>query len=152
MRIYLENYNYQNINFRTLKNFILETKEITEIYSDDGLFLIENNKIYYLNYKDGTIERSMDYLDDINIVLDKTIIKKKMGMVSHIPFNNIKRKLKLHYFKLREKSPLKLVLTYENDLIVDMYFMLFETYAAYSIADLNNFSIKEDIKEILNNL
>ena len=42
-----------------------------------------------------------------------------------------------------------MVCTYENDIIVDFYFMLFKTYAAYSMADLNNFSIKEDIQEFL---
>ena len=152
MRIYLENFNYQNINFNNLKKYKNELKEIIEIYSDNGLFLIENNRIFSLKYKDGLIEKCNNYLNNINLILDKTIIKKNMNMVSHVPINNIQRKLKLYFYKLRDKSPLKLVLTYENNIIVDMYFMLFETYAAYSIADLNNFSIKEDIVEFLNYL
>lgn len=152
MRIYLENFNYQNINFNNLKKYNNELKEIIEIYTDNGLFLIDNKRIFSLKYKDGLIEKCNNYINNINLILDKTIIKKNMNMVSHVPINNIQRKLKLYFFRLREKSPLKLVLTYENDIIVDMYFMLFETYAAYSIADLNNFSIKEDIVEFLNYL
>tara|TARA_Y100000816_G_C26097302_1_gene580910 strand:+ start:731 stop:1189 length:459 start_codon:yes stop_codon:yes gene_type:complete len=152
MRIYLENFNYQNINFNNLKKYNNELKEIIEIYTDNGLFLIDNKRIFSLKYKDGLIEKCNNYINSINLILDKTIIKKNMNMVSHVPINNIQRKLKLYFFRLREKSPLKLVLTYENDIIVDMYFMLFETYAAYSIADLNNFSIKEDIVEFLNYL
>tara|TARA_Y100000992_G_scaffold292133_1_gene249327 strand:- start:3869 stop:4327 length:459 start_codon:yes stop_codon:yes gene_type:complete len=152
MRIYLENFNYQNINFNNLKKYNNELKEIIEIYTDNGLFLIENNRIFSLKYKDGLIEKCNNYINNINLILDKTIIKKNMNMVSHVPINNIQRNLKLYFYKLRDKSPLKLVLTYENNIIVDMYFMLFETYAAYSIADLNNFSIKEDIVEFLNYL
>lgn len=150
MRIYLEHFNYQNINFNNLNKCNKEERNQIEIYSDEGIYLIENDRLYKLKLMDGNIERSENYINNINLLIDKTIIKKQQNIVSHVSMNNIKRELKLYYYKLREKSPLRLVLTYENGLLVDMYFMLFETYAAYSAADMDNFSIKEDMNSFLN--
>tara|TARA_B110000285_G_scaffold32721_1_gene34163 strand:- start:5213 stop:5680 length:468 start_codon:yes stop_codon:yes gene_type:complete len=148
MRIYIENYNYHGIDLHCLEHLVKSEKVIKEIYTCDGNYVIDK-RLYKLNLIENGIEKQENYLPDINILLDKTVIKKQQQIVSHLPIDKLERDLKLLMFNLREKSPLTMVCTYENDIIVDFYFMLFKTYAAYSMADLNNFSIKEDIQEFL---
>ena len=46
MRIYLEHFNYQNINFNNLNKCNKEERNQIEIYSDEGIYLIENNRLY----------------------------------------------------------------------------------------------------------
>lgn len=148
MRIYIENYNYHDIDLQCLEHLIKNEKHVKEIYTCEGNYVIDK-RLYKLNLIENGIEKQKDYLPNVNILLDKTIIKKQQQVVSHLPIDKIERNLKLLMFNLREKSPLTMVCTYENEIIVDFYFMLFQTYAAYSMADLNNFSIKEDIQEFL---
>ena len=81
MRIYLEHFNYQNINFNNLNKCNKEERNQIEIYSDEGIYLIENNRLYKLKLMDGNIERSENYINNINLLIDKTIIKKQQNIV-----------------------------------------------------------------------
>ena len=48
LRIYLEHFNYQNINFNNLNKCNKEERNQIEIYSDEGIYLIEKI-IDYIN-------------------------------------------------------------------------------------------------------
>ena len=148
MRIYLDKL-WLNINFDNINNILSSSEELIYLYSNDGIFIIQNNRIMKIEINDGEINEIKDYIDNINITIDTTIIKKSRDVVSNIPFNHIKIDKKVNYYKLREKSPLTFIVEFIDNNVSDFYFILEGYHAKYSNADLNNSSIKEDFVEFL---
>ena len=102
-------------------------------------------------HKEGvkSLRKLLRYIDDFNITIDTTIIKKSRDIVSNIPINHIKIDKKINYYKLRDKSPLTFIVEFVDNEVSDFYFILEGYHAKYSNADLNNSSIKEDFVEFL---
>lgn len=148
MRIYLDKL-WLNINFNKINNILSSSEELIYLYSSDGIFIIQNNRIMKIEINDGEINEIKDYIDDFNIKIDTTIIKKSRDIVSNIPINHIKIDKKINYYKLRDKSPLTFIVEFVDNEVSDFYFILEGYHAKYSNADLNNSSIKEDFVEFL---
>lgn len=148
MRIYLDKL-WLNINFNKINNILSSSEELIYLYSSDGIFIIQNNRIMKIDINDGEINEIKDYIDDFNITIDTTIIKKSRDIVSNIPINHIKIDKKINYYKLRDKSPLTFIVEFVDNEVSDFYFILEGYHAKYSNADLNNSSIKEDFVEFL---
>jgi len=148
MRIYLDKL-WLNINFNKINNILSSSEELIYLYSRDGIFIIQNNRIMKIDINDGEINEIKDYIDDFNITIDTTIIKKSRDIVSNIPINHIKIDKKINYYKLRDKSPLTFIVEFVDNEVSDFYFILEGYHAKYSNADLNNSSIKEDFVEFL---
>ena len=148
MRIYLDKL-WLNINFNKINNILSSSEELIYLYSRDGIFIIQNNRIMKIDINDGEINEIKDYIDDFNITIDTTIIKKSRDIVSNIPINHIKIDKKINYYKLRDKSPLTFIVEFVDNEVSDFYFILECYHAKYSNADLNNSSIKEDFVEFL---
>jgi|UniRef100_A0A6C0JD75 hypothetical protein len=136
---------------RILKDYIVDITTIYELVCDQGVYRIENGvKMNRLIYEDGDIEYLENYIDDMTFILDKTIIKKDQTQVSHIPHKHIQETKIATRYKLRNKSPLVLVIEEDmNGIVKDFYFQLNDNYAAYSSADLDNIFIKEDINKFI---
>jgi hypothetical protein len=148
MRIYLDKL-WLNINFNKINNILSSSEELIYLYSRDGIFIIQNNRIMKIDINDGEINEIKNYIDDFNITIDTTIIKKSRDIVSNIPINHIKIDKKINYYKLRDKSPLTFIVEFVDNEVSDFYFILEGYHAKYSNADLNNSSIKEDFVEFL---
>lgn len=148
MRIYLDKL-WLNINFNKINNILSSSEELIYLYSSDGIFIIQNNRIMKIEINDGEINEIKDYIDNFNITIDTTIIKKSRDIVSNIPINHIKIDKKINYYKLRDKSPLTFIVEFVDNKVSDFYFILEGYHAKYSNADLNNSSIKEDFVEFL---
>ena len=147
MKLYNKNLVVQYINIEKIKEYIIKTRYITYIITNEGMFRIyDNNDLHKINIQDGKLECLDNYINKHNYVIDHTIIKKEKNIVSHIPNQHIKNDYKVSYYSLRSKSPVMLVIEQNLDnSIYDVYFMLRETYAAYSNADIHNPFIIEDI-------
>jgi len=150
MKIYIGKLN-PVIDISNLINYKTKSTHYCELYSKDGIFRIENgHNLKKINFKDGEIKHIQNYLDELPIYIDATLIIKDKYEVSHIPNDFIERKYYVTYYTLRKDSPLIFVVeTEENNDIKDYYFMLYGIYAAYSNADIYNESIKNDIREFL---
>jgi len=146
MRIYLDKL-WLNIDLNTINNMISQTDNIIFLYSLEGIYVIQNNKVMEVEINDGEINKIDNYINDINITIDTTIINKLKHTVSQIPNNHIKIIKKINYYRLRDKSPLTFVIEFIDNEICDFYFILEGYHAKYSNADLNNSSIKEDFNE-----
>ena len=154
MKIYIDSFNYNN-NFKKQleKNCILELqKKVIEIFSENGVYFVENERIYKIDYIDGDVENIKNYCNNYSIIIDRTIVKKDMKNVYCISNNLCKINKLIQRFKLREKSPLICVVEYnlDDDKIYDIYFQLHDKHAAYSSADMNNKFLKEDILSFIN--
>ena len=150
MKIYINSFKYNHNNFKKKleEMCILELQKINvEIYSENGVFIVENERIYKINYIDGDIETINNYCEDCSITIDRTIVKKEMKNVYCISNKYTKINKLIQRFKLRDKSPLICIVEYNLDIkkIHDVYFQLHNKHAAYSSADLDNLFLKEDI-------
>ena len=148
MKLYDKNLVIHNINLKSLAEYSTKTRDISYIYSDEGIFRIyDKNDLHSIVINDGKLDVLENYVNNHTFVIDHTIIKKQKPFVSHIPTNHVKMDYNINYYTLREKSPIMLVIekNYDNK-ICDVYFMLHSTYAAYSDADIHNPFIKDDIK------
>ena len=87
MKIYINSFKYKNDN---LKKKLEETcildlqKTNIEIYSENGVYFVEKERIYKINYIDGDIETINNYCKDCTITIDRTIVKKEMKTVNCI--------------------------------------------------------------------
>ena len=154
MKIYIDSLKY-NINFKKQleKKCILELqKKVIEIFSENGVYFVENERIYKVDYIDGQVENIKNYCNNFSITIDRTIVKKNMKNVYCISNNLYKVNKLIQRFKLRDKSPLICIIEYnlDEDKIQDVYFQLHDKHAAYSAADMNNNFLKDDIFSFIN--
>lgn len=148
MRIYLDKL-WLNVNVNDIQKYNSLNEDITYLMSSESIIVIQNNNLMNLNIYDGEIINYDDYIDNINVIIDTSIIKKSKDSLSHIPNNHIKLNKNIKHYKLRDKSPLTFIIEYISNEIVDFYFILEGYHAKYSNADLNNQSIKEDFTDFL---
>lgn len=155
MKIYTNKTTY-NVNPKILT--ILNSKtvnasktDVVEVYCKNGVFFIENNRIYRINYIDGDKNIIKNYIDDLELTIDKTIVKKDMKTISCMSNHHVKIHKHIYRFRLRDNSPLFCVVEHDidSDRIYDVYFQLYEKYAAYSNADMDNRFIKEDMSAFI---
>ena len=153
MKIYIHNtiYNINLSNLKNLEKYITKKVDVKDIYSNSGIFRIENN--YNLNQimiHDGDIFKYENYINNLPIILDKSIVKKIDKNPTHISNDHDCVNYTQYYYSFQKKSPLYLVIElFNKDEIKDLYFRFEDTYAAYSDADIDNPFIKEDISKFL---
>lgn len=153
MKIYIHN-TLNNINLNNLKNlekYISKTVNIKDIYSESGIFRIENNNnLNQIMIYDGDVYKFENYINNMPIILDKSIVKKIDKNPQHISNNHDTIDYVQQYYSFEKKSPLYLVIElFQDKKLKDLYFRFEDTYAAYSDADINNPFIKEDMQRFL---
>tara|TARA_B100000073_G_scaffold346730_1_gene358910 strand:+ start:343 stop:849 length:507 start_codon:yes stop_codon:yes gene_type:complete len=129
-------------NFESLKKFNHKIIEKNYIFSDEGIYLRQNNKITKIEYEDSPVKFNVLMLGDkvkkIFIDNSKEILAEQ---VYQIPYNHSLINQEINMFSVNEKSDTKLVVIKQNDEIVDLYFQLSE--------DFEHLFIKEDIFTLL---
>jgi hypothetical protein len=152
MRIYiaLKNIDIKD-KLKNIEHLISSENYNFDMYSDTGYYRIENgDKISKINIIDGEHKIIENYLPNVCLIIDTSILKKSRHIPSNLPCKYIQFNYTVRYYCLRKKSPLFFVVElWDNGEIKDIYFMLYGNYAAYSGADIENYSIKEDFSEFL---
>lgn len=115
MRIYV-NILPINIDLNKLHNFSSQNKQYKMVYSDDGVFKIENSTIFYFaikneSYKIINIKNLHLYCDMSDIIYEKT---------NYIPINHKMIDINLHKYKINNN--ISLSIEYVNNKIYNMYF------------------------------
>ena len=94
MRVYLENYAIQNLGAKLhlLHKYYVSMLETIEIYSPEGVFVIDENKIYKLNnITDVPLNRIETPHKNIYLIIDQSHYIKEE--VHQIPFQHIKHNI-----------------------------------------------------------
>ena len=127
MILYIENYNIKNKNQtqKVLEKYLIKQNNIIEVYSEEGIYFIDNKNINKLIYNDKKSERMINYIDNHHFILDKTIIQKLEAY--QLPFDHIVLQNTEYIYSLNNKSTIKLHLIILNmeqnfSLINDFYF------------------------------
>jgi len=120
MRIYIKDYNLKkmqniiNLLNKSGKFDIVET-QCREIYSNEGIYVISiYNNIEQLYIQDKEIITIENYYNNNTLLIDNSIILK--GDVHQIPVEHILQSIARYIICTSEKSPIKLVIEYNNDM------------------------------------
>jgi hypothetical protein len=151
MKLFIENYTFSNLTaiIPSLKKYLVDTKQILEIASNEGQYYIDNSKVYKIivNDKDTVIHKK--YYNDFNLLIDYSYAV--MIETNQIPNHNIEMLCKYYYFALNKSSKLRLVIQTLYDVAdetnnikpIDFYF---ETEGD---VEINNIFFKDEINVFL---
>jgi hypothetical protein len=79
MRIYVEDINPKKITYNkliSLQEFYLSKKDVLEIFSEKGMYLVENSKIWRLFPTNEKIVKFVDANNNLTFLIDESNIEK----------------------------------------------------------------------------
>ena len=123
-----------------LHKYHYKEKKYTYLYSENGIFCMENDQIYKLNIVDGEIEKKNKYYEDFDLWVDSTKTVKEKS-IQQLPFDYYVSKVKEQHFRLHENATMTFCIELSNNKINNYYFLTDE--------NIENYSIKKDIVTFL---
>ena len=108
-------------NILDKSNLIKRTTNYREFYSQDGIFRIQNDKLFQLFPEDKVIESFI--LDNRKYMIDKGELIKKKNIQS-LSYNHIIREIEQIEYKFDNKSLVALIVIRSKNRVIDMYFAI----------------------------
>jgi len=147
MKIYINNYNIDNLSkkLKGLNGYLINKTNSIEIYSDEGIYLVDENNIYNITYLDRPIQK-INYTDEIEMSIDLSTTNSII--VNQLPSDNIILKLATYTYKICPRSKIKLIVNFT--LSKTMEYKPYNFYFDVSDdIDINGPIFKEDINVFL---
>jgi hypothetical protein len=147
MKIYINNYNIDNLSkkLKGLNEYLINKTNSIEIYSDEGIYLVDENNIYNITYLDRPVQK-INYTDDVEMCIDLSTTNSII--VNQLPSDNIILKLATYTYKLCPRSKVKLIVNFT--LNKNMEYKPYNFYFDVSDdIDINGPIFKEDINVFL---
>ena len=147
MKIYINNYNIDNLSkkLKGLNEYLINKTNSIEIYSDEGIYLVDENNIYNITYLDRPIQK-INYTDDIEMSIDLSTTNSII--VNQLPSDNIIVKLATYIYKICPRSKVNLIVNFT--LTKNMEYKPYNFYFDVSDdIDINGPIFKEDINVFL---
>ena len=147
MKIYIDNYNIDNLSkkLKGLNGYLINKTNSIEIYSDEGIYLVDENNIYNITYLDRPIQK-INYTDDVEMSIDLSTTNSII--VNQLPSDNIILKLATYTYKICPRSKVKLIInfTLNKNMEYKPYNFYFDVL---DDIDINGPIFKEDINVFL---
>ena len=147
MKIYINNYNIDNLSkkLKGLNEYLINKTNSIEIYSDEGIYLVDENNIYNITYLDRPIQK-INYTDSIEMSIDLSTTNSII--VNQLPSDNIILKLATYTYKICPRSKVKLIInfTLNKNMEYKPYNFYFDVL---DDIDINGPIFKEDINVFL---
>ncbi len=148
MKIYINNLNLDIINeiSELFKENLIKTDNYIELYTNEGLYYVQDKAIYLLDINDKEIQIFEKYYNNFTLIVDTSFFNKKntssiLGETHH-SFQIIEK-----YYKLNNSSSISLVIKYNLDKLKhipnDIYF------ESNKDININDVFIKKEIIEFL---
>ena len=147
MKIYIDNYNNEKMTKKlgSFNKYLLNKTNVIEVYSDEGIYLVDSNNIHKITYLDKPIKK-IRYSDKNDFIID--LSETKLTIVNQIPSDCIILKMETHNYQLNTKSKIKFVVNFA--LIKNEDYNLHNFYFDVSDdIDINSPLFKEDINVFL---
>ena len=147
MKIYINNYNIDNLSkkLKGLNKYLISKTNSIEIYSDEGIYLVDENNMYNITYLDRSIQK-INYTDDIEMSIDLSTTNSII--VNQLPSDNIIVKLATYIYKICPRSKVNLIVNFT--LTKNMEYKPYNFYFDVSDdIDINGPIFKEDINVFL---
>lgn len=150
MKIYIN-----NLNLNILKDIqealvkeLINSEYYIQLYTNEGIFNIEKNNVYYLEPFDNDIKIYEKYFKDFTIIVDSSYFKKTI--TSSINGNkHLSINIKKDYYKLNKGSKVQLVIENQQDISSGHYTPSDIYFEFHENIDINEIFIKQDIIEFL---
>jgi hypothetical protein len=147
MKIYINNYNIDNLSkkLKGLNEYLINKTNSIEIYSDEGIYLVDENNIYNITYLDRPVQK-INYTDDVEMSIDLSTTNSTI--LNQLPSDNIILKLATYTYKTCPRSKVKLIVNFT--LNKNMEYKPYNFYFDVSDdIDINGPIFKEDINVFL---
>jgi hypothetical protein len=110
MKIYINNFNIDILSsiMKSISEHFIGSESYIQIYSEDGLYQIDNSSIKKQLIIDKEIEIFKEYYEDFTLIADPS--HYTLQKVNKIPCNHLVSNVKRCFFTPDKKSPLKLVI------------------------------------------
>lgn len=147
MKIYIENYNIEKIykNLASFNNYLINKTNKIDVYSDEGVFSIDQNNIYRITYLDKPTKK-VKYSENINMIID--LSETKTTIVNQIPVNYTILNTLTQNYQINARSKIKFVIDFV--LTKNMEYKPYNFYFDVSDdIDINGVIFKEDINVFL---
>ena len=150
MKIYINNLNLDIINdiSELFKEYLINSETYIKLYTNEGIYRIEDKQIYFLDVCDKQIKIVEDYYNNFTLVIDPSFFHKQVCSSihgeTHLSFQIFKK-----YYKLYKSSNISLIIKYLSNNINqkltpnDMYF------ECNKDIDINDIFVKNELIEFL---
>jgi hypothetical protein len=152
MKIYIENYNIENLSkkMKGLNKYLTNKTNVIEVYSDEGIFVIDQQNIYKVDYLDKPIKNGK-YISEtgavFNMMIDTTETTK--AIVNQLPPDNVIMKTETHLYEINATSKTKLVVISTLNKAINEYKPRDFYFDVSNDIDINSPIFKEDINVFL---
>ena len=149
MKIYISNFNLDIIEdiSELFKEYLVENKNYSEIYTDEHVYQFNNFNIYRLDAVDKKIEIYNKYYKEFNLIVDKSYFDKVLTK-SVIGFTNCFFNIDELCYKLNKASNLKLIIKIKTH--SDNTKKTYDIYFEYEKdIDINEYFFKQELIEFL---
>ena len=138
MKIYIKDLPINHNQQKALLPYYINKKHSSMIYSEEGIFKIEKDKLYKMKINDipirtYNIDNIVLYMDDSKINIDEEWYQ--------IPYNHYNDDIIEEIYKLKPTSTLQMSIIKKNSFIQDIYFV--------TKYDINTIGLKDDIFSFL---
>jgi hypothetical protein len=157
MKLYIVDFNMNRLNnkLRALDKYYTDKNIIHEIYSDEGIYCVNDKNICKLYITDNITIEIPNYIDDYNIIIDYSTIQYKEQ--KQLPPNHILLSTIEFHYHVSHRSPIQLVIKGNYDLSIDentqdryKYFIPNDFYfEILDRIDVNGQMCKDEINELL---
>jgi hypothetical protein len=153
MKIYIDNYNIANLSkkLKGLNKYLTNKTNTVNVYSDEGIFSVDQQNIYKVTYLDKPIKK-MKYISENNIVFDMIIDSTEITstLVNQLPSDNVIMKTETQVYQISANSKIKLVviLTHVNK-VANEYIPNDFYFDVSDDIDIKSPMFKEDINVFL---
>ena len=157
MRLYFVdfNMNYLYKKLHTLDKYYTDKKIIHEIYSDEGIYCVNDKNICKLYITDNITIEILNYIDDYNVIIDYSTIQYKEQ--KQLPPDHLLLSTIEFHYHASHRSPIQLVIRGNYDAsicenILDKYKHFIPNDFYFEILDridVNGQMCKEEINELL---
>lgn len=148
MKIYINNFNLDLLNeiAEQFKNNLINTESYVKLYTNEGIYRIENKNIYMLDTIDKDIKKYNNYYNYYTLIVDSSYFRKNIVSCIHGD-KHLSFQTKKNIYKINKNSSVQMIIKYiyKNERIIpnDIYFEL------NIDIDINDNFIKKEIIEFL---
>jgi len=153
MKIYINNLNLNVLKDiqEILENQLVNSENYIQLYTNEGIFRIEQNNIYSLEPIDTDVKIYEKYFNDFTLIVDLSYFKKT-STTSIYGNKHLYTSIKRDFYKLNKQSKLQLVIENHENIIPGDYIPSDIYFEFDGTNDINELFIKHDIIEFLSPL
>ena len=152
MKIYIENYNIENLSkkMKGLNKYLTNKTNVIEVYSDEGIFIIDQQNIYKVDYLDKPIKKGK-YISETSVAINMMIDTSETSrtIVNQLPPDNVILKTETQVYQINATSKTKLIVISTLNKAVNEYKPHDFYFDVSNDIDINSPIFKEDINVFL---